>query len=259
VPERFCIIVPHFEHVDALEAYLPALLGCSLPVLVVDDGSAAPAREALRSVLARHPAVQLIERPVNGGKGAAMLTGMRAALERGFSHGIGVDADGQHDAGDVVRLQRAAAEHPHSIISGQPTFGPDIPPSRRYGRMITNGLARLESGSAAMRDVMCGLRCYPLAVVAALCGSYRVRHRMDFDTEILVRAAWRGVPVRYVETRVRYPEGGVSHFRLFRDNVDMTLMHLRLLIGALFRSPLWIALWLKGSRRRAGPECGKRQ
>jgi hypothetical protein len=109
-----------------------------------------------------------------------------------------------------------------------------------------------------MRDVMCGLRCYPLAVVAALCGSYRVRQRMDFDTEILVRAAWRGVPVRYVETRVRYPKGGVSHFRLFRDNVDMTLMHFRLLIGALFRSPMWITLWLAGSRRPAGPECGKR-
>lgn len=248
--ERFCIIVPHFNHAALLAGALPALLRTGLPVLVVDDGSAPAARCELRKTLARHPEVELIELARNGGKGAAMIIGIRAALARGFSHGICMDADGQHDPADVARMQAEARAHPASIISGLPRFGPDIPPVRRYGRMITNGLARLETATPGMRDVMCGFRCYPLALTAAVCDGYRVRTRMDFDPEILVRAAWRGVPVRFIETRVRYPEGGVSHYRMFRDNVAMTLMHLRLIGGALRRAPVWTLRRIGGGGAR---------
>lgn len=238
--------MPHYRHVDELGAYLPALVDSGLPILVIDDGSPATDRQELERLVQTYPAVTLIQRAENGGKGAAMVTGIRAALERGFTHGIGVDADGQHDAADIPRLQQEAQAHPSSIVCGLPRFGPDIPRSRLYGRMITNVLSRLESGSGAIRDAMCGFRCYPLAVVAGVCDSYRVRYRMDFDPELLVRAIWYGVPVRFVETRVRYPQGGVSHFRMFRDNVDMTWMHIRLIAGALLRVPGWIA---RGCRR----------
>lgn len=237
----FCIIVPHYEHLEALTAYLPALLDSGLPVLVVDDGSSAATRQGLRDLCARNAGVELIENEGNVGKGAAMLSGFRHALARGYSHGICVDADGQHEAADLGRLQRVAAAHPDCVISGLPQFGPDIPAVRLYGRMITNGLARLEAGSLAIRDAMCGFRCYPLAPVIAVCEGYRVRYRMVFDPEILVRCAWRGVFTRHVPTRVRYPAGGVSHFRMFRDNVEMTLMHTRLILGALARSPRWLA------------------
>lgn len=254
--ERFCVIVPHYNHAAELEACLPALLDCGLPLLVVDDGSDRCQRDALRRLLAPLAQMELIERAANGGKGAAMVTGIRAALQRGFTHGIGVDADGQHDLADVGRMCQVARDHPDSIISGLPKFGAEIPASRLYGRMITNGLVRLETGSGVIRDAMCGFRCYPLAVVAALCDSYRVRYRMEFDSEILVRAVWQGVPVRHVETRVRYPESGVSHFRLFRDNVHMTWMHVRLIVGALLRAPSWmvrgIAARLRGASRPAG-------
>lgn len=252
VPERFCVIVPHYDHVAQLERYLPSLLAVGLPILVVDDGSPAAARDRLRRLLGEHPGTELLERARNGGKGAAMLTGMQAALVQGYSHAISVDADGQHEAADVCRLRRAGASHPDSIISGLPVFGPDIPRSRLYGRMITTVLARLEAGTGAIRDAMCGLRCYPLERTVRVCESYRVRVRMDFDPEILVRAVWQGVTVCYLETRVRYPRDGVSHFRLFRDNVDMTLMHLRLLGGALLRLPVWLARRVRG----AGPTSG---
>ncbi|MDZ7668577.1 MAG: glycosyltransferase family 2 protein [Gammaproteobacteria bacterium] len=247
--ESFCLIVPHYDHVAQLQNYLPSLLAVELPILVVDDGSPTAARDRLRQLLADRPGTELIERPRNGGKGAATLTGMQTALAQGYSHAVCVDADGQHEAADVCRLCRAAAAHPDSIVSGLPLFGPDIPRARLYGRMITNVLVRLEAGSGTIRDAMCGLRCYPLALTVRVCESYRVRFRMDFDTEILVRAAWQGVAVCYVETRVRYPPDGVSHFRMFRDNVDMTLMHLRLLGGALLRMPVWLARRLRGAGR----------
>jgi hypothetical protein len=62
---------------------------------------------------------------------------------------------------------------------------------------------------------------------------------MDFDIEAAVRLVWLGVPVVNIPTRVRYltpQEGGVSHFRMFRDNVLISWCHTRLCAGALGRA-----------------------
>jgi hypothetical protein len=59
---------------------------------------------------------------------------------------------------------------------------------------------------------------------------------MEFDIEIAVRLVWAGVPIINVPTRVRYlpaAVGGVSHFRPVGDNVAITLMHIRLVLGSL--------------------------
>ena len=61
--------------------------------------------------------------------------------------------------------------------------------------------------------------------------------RMDFDIEILVRLQWRDTPMVWIPTRVRYPADGISHFRLFRDNVLIARVHARLFLGMLSRLP----------------------
>jgi hypothetical protein len=57
---------------------------------------------------------------------------------------------------------------------------------------------------------------------------------MDFDPEIVVRLAWEGVPIVNVPTRVRYFRGGLSHFRMMRDNVLITRTYARL-VGAVLK------------------------
>ena len=88
---------------------------------------------------------------------------------------------------------------------------------------------------------MCGFRVYPLTATLALLARSSVGARMDFDTEILVRLYWRQVPTRWLATPVRYPQDGVSHFRMFFDNVRMTSLHVRLTAGMLLRLPLLLA------------------
>jgi hypothetical protein len=90
---------------------------------------------------------------------------------------------------------------------------------------------------------MCGFRVYPLAPVLKLLDSTRLGSRMDFDVEVLVRLYWRGQPMRWLDTRVSYPLDGVSHFRLFYDNVLMVRLQAMLLAGMLLRLPL--LLWRK--------------
>jgi hypothetical protein len=89
----------------------------------------------------------------------------------------------------------------------------------------------------AIRDSMCGLRVYPLASIVRLLDQVRFGQRMDFDTEVLVQAHWRGIGIVNLPTEVSYPEDGVSHFRMALDNWLIARMHVRLFIGMLMRAP----------------------
>jgi hypothetical protein len=61
--------------------------------------------------------------------------------------------------------------------------------------------------------------------------------RMEFDSEFMVRWCWTGRPIVQIQTNIIYPENGVSHFNLFRDNLLIAWMHARLFFGMLKRLP----------------------
>ena len=88
---------------------------------------------------------------------------------------------------------------------------------------------------------MCGFRVYPLSQMMPLLSGQTRSLRMGWDTEILVRADWTGIPIINVATRVHYPQNGISHFQGVRDNVLISRMHARLFFGMLLRSP-WLAV-----------------
>jgi hypothetical protein len=172
--------------------------------------------------------------------------GLRAAAAGGYSHALQVDADGQHDAEAIPRLLASAEAAPEALVGGVPRFDASVPASRLYGRRLTNFWIRVNTLSGAIADGMCGLRVYPLAKTLAALDRAGMGDRMDFDPEILVRLAWAGVPMRFLPVAVHYPEGGVSHFRLGRDNALISWMHTRLFFGMLLRLP--VLVWRRASR-----------
>ncbi len=235
--DRYCIVIPHFRHHRPLADLLAALQPAGLQILVVDDCSGEPSLAVLRQLEQNYSNVQLILRRRNGGKGAAMMTGLRRAADGGYSHAISLDADGQHDPAAVPMLRQLSAQHPASLISGRPIFGDDIPASRLHGRKITNTLVQWVTGSRMIKDAMCGLRVYPLELTLPLLNALGYRTRMEFDVEILVRACWAGSDIICVDTPVVYPEDGESHFHLLKDNARLVLMHTLLILGGLSRIP----------------------
>ena len=106
---------------------------------------------------------------------------------------------------------------------------PAIDGHREIGRRFTTMWVALEVGSrTAIRDALIGFRIYPLA---SSLGVGRTGDRMDFDVEIAVRLVRAGTPTVNLPVRVHYPteeEGGVSHFRMFQDNVRFSFLHGRL-------------------------------
>ncbi len=237
LPLKLCVIVPVYDHEHAVGAVIHGLCATHLPCIVVDDGSGPECARVLDELDALFPDVTLVRRARNGGKGAAVSDGLRAAVAAGYTHALQVDADGQHDLADIPQFIAAAAAHPDSVICGRPRFDASMPRIRYYLRYLTHILVWLNTLSFDIHDSMCGFRLYPLADILVLLDSQRMGSRMDFDIEVLVRLHWRGVNLRWINTRVRYPADGTSHFRMILDNTLITGLHTRLFFGMLVRLP----------------------
>lgn len=248
-----CVVIPHYDHVEQFQKMLPELTKQGLPLLVVDDASPASAFDALRCLLDVHaPDSKLIRHAENTGKGGAVMTGLKAALDAGYTHALQIDADGQHDVADIRLFCAAATQRENSIICGEPVFDESISRLRFYARYITLWLVWLETLSTEIHDALCGIRLYPLGPVVTLIEKSQLGKRMAFDPEIFVRAVWAGIELHYIAVRVKYPEGGKSHFYYLRDNIEITWMHIRLIFGMLLRSPGLVARrWSRRADRDA--------
>lgn len=237
---KACAVIPVYNHEHALPIVVAALRDAGLPCVLVDDASS-PACAAVIDQLAEQADTFLVRLPVNQGKGGAVMAGLREAQRLGFSHALQVDADGQHDLSDVSGFLAESRVHPQALICGYPVYDDSVPKSRLYARYLTHVWVWINSLSLAIRDSMCGFRVYPLPATLALIDSCQLGKRMDFDTEILVRLAWRNQPMRWLPTQVHYPLDGLSHFRLWLDNALISKMHAKLFFGMLLRAPaiLW--------------------
>ncbi|SMG16929.1 glycosyltransferase family 2 protein [Paraburkholderia susongensis] len=252
-----CIVIPIYNHKDAIGSTLAHLAVHGLPIFVVDDGSDEATQQVL-AALARQYADQLtlLRLPENGGKGAAVMAGLRAARTAGYTHALQIDADGQHDAADVPRFIDAARAEPGAVILGRPVYDDSVPKARLYGRYLTHVWVWIETLSLTIRDSMCGFRLYPLALACELIDSVPLPTRMDFDIEILVRLHWRRAVFRSIPTRVTYAADGVSHFDVLWDNVRISRSHTRLVFGMLWRLPVLLAHKVMPRRVAPGDDEG---
>jgi glycosyltransferase involved in cell wall biosynthesis len=232
-----CLLIPIYNHKDTIAGMLAQIAPRGLSCLIVNDGSDATTRMVLAQEAKKYPWLRVIHHAYNGGKGAALRSGFLYAYAQGYSHALQMDADGQHNTQDIDRFLTAATSHPTALILGKPVFGADAPRARYFGRKLSQWCVWAETLSVAIGDPLCGFRVYPLAATVALIKRRRLGCRMDFDPDIAVRLYWDGVPVRNIDTAVSYPAGGLSHFRLLRDNVRISWLHTRLLLGMVVRLP----------------------
>ena len=246
---KHAVLVPSFNTGPVLLQTVRDVLAVWTPVWVVLDGST-DGSAALLSGLECDD-LTVLPLPRNGGKGAAILHGLRAAAASGITHVITFDADGQHPAACIPEFVAASRRAPGAMILGLPQFGPEAPALRKGGRRISNAWVGLETLWSGVGDSLFGFRVYPVAPLLRIMERQRWMRRYDFDAEAVVRLCWAGVtpvnrpaPVRYL----RPDEGGVSHFQYGRDNVLLTWMHVRLMVEFLLRLP--VLLWQRAMLAR---------
>jgi glycosyltransferase involved in cell wall biosynthesis len=219
---RICAVVPVYNHALTVGRVVRGARTV-LPVIVVDDGST----DDTPAVLAREAGITVVRHRSNQGKAAALQAGFAAALNGGFTHAITLDADGQHPTEALSDFLAAAHRQPEALIIGVRDLKQEAAPRRRvYSNRVSAYLFWLET-SMPLPDTQCGYRCYPLEAVRRL----RVTaSRYAWELEVMVQAAWAGVPLQAQPVRSDYraPTSRLSHFRPWRDLAHIAWVHARL-------------------------------
>ena len=185
-----------------------------LPVLVVDDGStdntAARAEEAGASVLRQTP---------NQGKGAALRSGFRWALEGGYEAVVTLDADGQHDPTEIPKFLDAYTAYHADLIIGARNFQ-DMPPIRRLSNTVGRWSFSWAIGQP-IRDNQSGYRLISSRLLEAILDSDETG--FEFEVEMIVTCIQRGFRLDWVPIRTIYA-GETSHIRPWHHTINFFRM-----------------------------------
>ncbi len=201
-------------------------------VLVVDDGST----DADIAGLFNGTDIRVIRHPQNMGKGRAIRTALEFVLKQNGKFMLTIDADGQHYPQDIPKFIAAIEENKDAIIIGYRDFSQkNVPAKSQFGRAFSNFWLRLETG-CSIADSQSGYRCYPVGHLSKIkaSGNY-----YDFEIELLIRASWSGIKLKEVPVNVFYAPAHlrVSSFHPFKDNLRITLVHIRLIGRRLMPLP----------------------
>lgn len=238
------VLIPTYNAGPKVLATVREALDQWAPVWVVVDGSTDGTGEQLQALAALEPDLKVMVLAQNQGKGAAVLHGLAAAEAAGYTHALTMDSDGQHPAWLIPAFMQASVERPRHMILGKPVFDASAPALRVQGRKVSNAWANLETLWMGIGDSLYGFRVYPVLPLLQIMQRQRWMRRFDFDIEAAVRLCWAGVRPVNLDAPVKYllaGEGGVSHFNYLRDNVLLTWMHTRLMLGFVLRLPLLLA------------------
>lgn len=227
------VLIPTYNNAGTLLQVIDAVHQYTDDIMVVNDGST----DSTTELLASRPEVRVISYTKNRGKGYALKMGLREAARLGYAYAITIDSDGQHYADDIAVFVAAAEQQPDTLFVGARNLQAENMPQRNtFANRFSNFWYWAETG-IKLTDTQSGFRLYPLAKLAKM---RFITSRYEFEVEVLVRAAWRGLKVANIPIRVYYPPEGerVSHFRPARDFTRISLLNTCLvLIALLFYYP----------------------
>ncbi len=221
IPEHLgvCVLVPTYNNAKTLKRVLDGLQDMNAQVIVINDGST----DSTRVLLNEYTEFTQIHFTKNRGKGIALRMGFKRAFEDGFKYAITIDSDGQHFPHDIPVFLDSLQKDGQALLVGARNMTHDsVPRGSSFGNRFSNFWFWIETG-VKMIDTQCGYRLYPLEPLS------RMRFftsRFEFEIEVLVKAAWREIPVKNVPIQVLYdPDERVSHFRPFTDFFRISLLN----------------------------------
>ncbi|MDR1337295.1 MAG: glycosyltransferase [Tannerella sp.] len=225
---RLCVIIPTYNNGGTLAGVLRQTLRYTRSVIVVNDG----ATDCTAAVLERFAGeIDVVSHAPNRGKGYALGRGFDRAVELGYEAAVTLDSDGQHDAADLEAFVRQAEMHPGCLLAGRRMTEGRMPSGNSFANRFSNFWYAVQTGRR-LPDTQNGFRLYPPAVMKHM---RPFSARYEAEVELLVRAAWRGIPARPVPVRVYYAPASerVTHFRPGRDFLRISLLNTVLTLLAL--------------------------
>ncbi len=230
---RACVIIPTYNNAATLAGVIEDVSRYSDHIIVVNDGSTDNTPEIIRTF----PALQLVSYEKNKGKGWALRQAFNYAIDKGYQYAITIDSDGQHFAKDLPLFLEKIETSPNTLIIGARNMNQEsVPGGSSFGNKFSNFWFKVETGISSP-DTQSGYRLYPLEPIKKM--SFFTR-KYEFEIEVLVRSAWKGVKVESVPVTVYYApkEERVSHFRPYKDFFRISILNTVLvLIAFLYIKP----------------------
>ncbi len=226
---KCCVLIPTYNNQQTLSSVIDRILDYTENIIVVNDGSS----DETTKILAAYSQIETIHLPVNQGKGFALKTGFKKAVQLGYRYAISIDSDGQHYPGDLPLFLEKIEKHPDSLLVGARNMRHEnVPGASNFGNKFSNFWYWVETGDK-LPDTQSGFRLYPVKKLSEM---NLVTPRFEFEVEVLVRANWRNIPVLAVPIRVHYEpkEKRVSHFRPFKDFLRISILNSILVLIAFF-------------------------
>ena len=231
-----CVIIPTYNNEQTIATVIGDVLEYSTHVIVVNDGATDSTAAILKQFETRADIVSYMP---NRGKGIALRTGIKHAQEKGFRYAITIDSDGQHFADDLPAFINKIEQEPDSLIVGARNLNQEnMPKKNTFGNKFSNFWFRFQTG-INLPDTQSGYRLYP---VEKMKNTRYFTSKYEFEIEVMVKAAWRGICVLPVPIKVFYAEGDkrVTHFRPGKDFTRISILNTYLTILTL--------LWYKPIR-----------
>lgn len=226
---RICALIPTFNNAGTIIDVVCRVHQQLRDIIVVADGCT---DETLSLLATLDFPITIVNHDRNKGKGTALVSGFRKAIELGFDFALTIDADGQHYPEDIPLLLRAHEVHPNAMIIGSRQFSDEnMEGKSKFANRFSNFWFALQT-TVSLPDTQTGMRLYPLH---KLHGLSILTSRYEAELELLVFAAWHNVPLVPVSIRVYYPpkEERVSHFRPLRDFTRISILNCFLCVGAI--------------------------
>lgn len=216
---KICVLIPTYNNEKTLRRVIDGVLDYTQNIIIVNDGSTDSTSEILKS----YPQLTAIHLPENKGKGNGLKIGFRKAKELGYHHAITIDSDGQHYPNDIpVFVEALLKENEDVLLIGNRNMSQDgIPKKSSFGNRFSNFWFWFETG-IKLEDTQSGYRLYPLHKIP----KKYFTPKFEFEIEIIVRTAWRHIPVKNVPIKVLYDSAErVSHFRPFKDFTRISILN----------------------------------
>jgi len=228
-----CVIIPTYNNGQTLRNVIEDVLHYTSNIIVVNDGST----DNTAAILTGFAGMEQVNYTINQGKGWAIRQGIKRALELGYDYAITIDSDGQHFAKDLTIFIDQLKFHPQSIIIGSRNMNQSsVPGKSSFGNRFSNFWFKVETG-IKLPDTQSGYRLYPISLLKNM--KFFTR-KYEFEIEVLVRSAWKDIPVHSVPVSVYYAPGKerVSHFRPFKDFFRISILNtILVLISVLYIKP----------------------
>ncbi|RUT70687.1 DUF2062 domain-containing protein [Flavobacterium cupreum] len=223
---NFCVIVPTYNNHKTLKKVLDSILDFTPNVIVVNDGSTDETSEILK----QYSQFTQIHHTRNSGKGMALRNGFKKAIQMNFEYAITIDSDGQHFASDIPNFIAEIQNQPNSLLIGSRNMTQEnVPKKSSFGNKFSNFWFWFETG-IRLDDTQSGFRLYPLQLIP----QKYYTNKFEFEIEIIVRSAWKGIVVKNIPIRILYdPAERVSHFRPFKDFTRISILNTVLVINTL--------------------------